>query len=246
MKWFAFILISGSLIAGVLGAVQAYLPRLDLPDAQLVGLTLNAPAGRAAAGPDGKPQPRVDKGAVLTAEMLAELRAAGVQRVRVKEFALARWTGAGWFAAACAGLLAGAALLRGAARRRLHAAAGGAAQAGGQRPAAILAELQAAVAALDGRLAVLAPTERLRILLDELARIQQAHIAPFLDTRPLLLARLGLGRYAALMDRFAAAERQLNRAWSAAADGVADEAAACVSTGVALLGEARARLPDAP
>lgn len=244
MKWFAFTLISVALVTGVLAAVQAYLPRLELPDAQLVGLTLNAPAGRAAgAAPDGAPRPLFEKGAPLTVEALAALRAAGVERVRVKEFSLARWSGAGWFAAACAGLLAGAILLRRAARRRLAAA--GAASGSAGDPDRILTDLRAAVATLDARLPALGTDARLRAILDELTRVQQTQIAAFLDTRPLLLARLGLGRYAALMDRFAAAERRLNRAWSAAADGVADEAVACVSAGLALLDEARQRLPRA-
>jgi hypothetical protein len=244
MKWVAFILIGVSLVAGVLSAVQAYLPRLDLPDAQLVGLTLNAPAGRAAAL-DGQPRALFEKGAVLSAAALAELRAAGVHRVRVKEFSLARWTAAGWFAAACAGLLVGAVLLRRAARRRLAGAedAGG---GGASDPDRVLADLRAAVAALDARLPTLAADARPRAILDELTHIQQTHVAALLDTRPRLLARLGLGRYAALMDRFAAAERQLNRAWSAAADGVADEALRCVAAALALLDETRARLTGAP
>ena len=40
-----------------------------------------------------------------------------------------------------------------------------------------------------------------------------------------------------IMDRFAAAERQINRAWSAAADGVYAEAETCLTTAVDRLDE---------
>ncbi|NIP97176.1 MAG: hypothetical protein GWO24_28580, partial [Akkermansiaceae bacterium] len=50
----------------------------------------------------------------------------------------------------------------------------------------------------------------------------------FVDSRSQLINRLGMSGYARLMDRFAAAERQLNRAWSAAADRVLDESVECL------------------
>ncbi len=66
--------------------------------------------------------------------------------------------------------------------------------------------------------------QRLDAIVERLGEIQKTHLAAFVDARPRLVAKLGLGGYAELMDRFAAAERQLNRAWSAAADGYFDEA----------------------
>ena len=53
-------------------------------------------------------------------------------------------------------------------------------------------------------------------------------MADFIDARQALIGRHGLGGYAMIMDRFAAAERQINRARSAAADGVYDEAETCL------------------
>ena len=69
-----------------------------------------------------------------------------------------------------------------------------------------------------------------------------AHVPPFIAARPALVARLGLGGYAQLMDHFAAAERQLNRAWSAAADGYATDAVECLDNASTLLGEAEQRM----
>jgi hypothetical protein len=51
-----------------------------------------------------------------------------------------------------------------------------------------------------------------------------------------------MGGYAELMDRFAAGERQINRAWSAAADGYLDEATRCLSNVPAMLAEAEQKL----
>ena len=47
MKLLAYLVITASLLVGVIGAVTAYSPRIDAPDApaRLAGLHLNAPAG---------------------------------------------------------------------------------------------------------------------------------------------------------------------------------------------------------
>ena len=78
------VLVTASLIAGLFGALTAYLPSLGLPDSRLIGLTLNAPAG-VRADVAGKSEPIAAKDARLTPDLLATLRAAGVRRVRVKE-----------------------------------------------------------------------------------------------------------------------------------------------------------------
>jgi hypothetical protein len=54
--------------------------------------------------------------------------------------------------------------------------------------------------------------------------------------------RFGVVRAAEIMERFAVAERSLNRAWSAASDGDADEAAEALQEARLVLEEARARL----
>ncbi len=61
-------------------------------------------------------------------------------------------------------------------------------------------------------------------LLNGLDDLQKTHLNAFVEARPQLIARLGLARFAEVMDAFAAAERHINRAWSATADGVPEEA----------------------
>ena len=60
--------------------------------------------------------------------------------------------------------------------------------------------------------------------------------------RDVLVGTLGMAGFAALMDAFSRLERTLNRAWSAAADGVLDEAQRCVDEAVALAPEVERRL----
>ncbi len=48
-------------------------------------------------------------------------------------------------------------------------------------------------------------------------------LAAFADARESMIPRFGLAGYAEVMDRFARAERLINRAWSASADGYIDE-----------------------
>ena len=64
---------------------------------------------------------------------------------------------------------------------------------------------------------------RLLLILERLSELQRTHLNAFVEARTPLIARFGLGKFAEIMDRFAACERQINRAWSAAADGVFDE-----------------------
>lgn len=241
MKLAAFLLITVSLCVGVIGSITAYMPPLGLPDAELVGLTLNAPAGNTSADPRA-PKPIGAKGQTLTAELLASLRGAGVERVKVKEFAFGRWPEWWMFAAGCAGLGAGALLVRSMRRKGAPAAT---TKGGGPRlsPERTLEALQAEVDALRARLRATGTEEgRLALILAEISRMQQTHIASFISARPELTARLGMGGYARLMDSFASGERQINRAWSAAADGVETEAIACIDDASALLGESRQRL----
>jgi hypothetical protein len=84
--------------------------------------------------------------------------------------------------------------------------------------------------------------ERFGLILTRVGELQKTHMIAFVEARPVLIARLGLGGYAELMDRYAAAERQLNRAWSAAADGVYEEAVQALEVAGVLLDESLARL----
>ena len=79
--------------------------------------------------------------------------------------------------------------------------------------------------------------DRQHAIIERLGEVQSTHVPAFVDARPLLISRLGLSGFAELMDRFAAMERQVNRAWSAAADGVEDEALDCLERASALAAE---------
>jgi hypothetical protein len=50
----------------------------------------------------------------------------------------------------------------------------------------------------------------------------------FADLREAMIAAYGLDHYARVMTEFALAERTINRAWSASADGYVDEVAQCL------------------
>ncbi|MFU8829682.1 MAG: hypothetical protein ACNA8P_09650, partial [Phycisphaerales bacterium] len=70
--------------------------------------------------------------------------------------------------------------------------------------------------------------EKLEAIVRRIGFIQRDDVPAFVADRPALVNRLGLGGYAELMDNFAAMERQLNRAWSAAADGHLPESETCL------------------
>lgn len=239
MRLLANLLVTAALIAGLFGAVTAYLPPLSLPDSALAGLTLNAPAGLRSAA--GAPQALAAKNTRLTPEILAALRANGVRRVLVKEFAWSRWTGCWTFLAGCVGLAAGAVLKRAGARRAHTPAAG--ASVPTHSPEAALGAIRTAVDALRAELPGLPDrAARLRRTLEVLTDVQERLVPDFVAQRPLLTAWLGLAGYARLMDGFAAGERQLNRAWSAAADCIEAEVIDCLDRGAELLEKTAAML----
>ncbi|MEC9372592.1 MAG: hypothetical protein VYC34_02065, partial [Planctomycetota bacterium] len=72
--------------------------------------------------------------------------------------------------------------------------------------------------------------------------LQRGPVVSFIEARPALVGRFGLGGYAELMDRFAAMERQLNRSWSAAADRVYVESSDCLMKTAALIREVEAKI----
>ena len=184
------------------------------------------------------PAPIAQRGAEITPELVAELRQSGERRVRVREFALARWTGVWLFLLGCAGLLAGGLFLRQQARRAAaHEPTGGA--SGAVDPAQTLAAMRREVASLleaDG-------DDLNRRVIDRIGHLQLNLMPAFIDARPRLVTAFGMAGYARLMDAYAAAERALNRAWSAAADADRAEAIASLQRGLALLDESARRLP---
>jgi hypothetical protein len=245
MKLVAWVLIIVGLVLSIVSAVTAYSPKTTLADERLrtsagAPLTLGAAAGKQVV--DGKPQALAKSGETLTPELLAQLRAAGQNRVRVKEFAFARWSEWWVFALGCLGMFAGAMMMRVASASQVEPGAKGLAEPGGGADSELQA-LRAELAELRKELSATAdPGLRIQLIVDRAERMTAAHVPPFIAARPQLVARLGLAGYAQLMDRFAAAERQLNRAWSAAADGYLDEATECLDNASVLLEEAEQRM----
>lgn len=62
--------------------------------------------------------------------------------------------------------------------------------------------------------------------------------AAFAESRESMIPAIGLQQYAEVMDNFARAERFVNRAWSASADGYVDEVWTCLEAGEAAMREA--------
>lgn len=245
MKILGFLIITAALVLGVSVAPTAYVPPLDLPDERLVGLTLNAPAGEIRTDellPHENGEPIATPDTEITAELLAQLRDNGIDRVRVKEFALSRWSGRWWFLLAVAGLLGGAALVRMDTRRRL-AASSDDSQTSTATPEATLATITDTINGLRRDLPQMAEAhEREAAIIQRLGEVQAVHVPAFVDARERIVARHGLSGYAGIMDRFAAMERQINRAWSAAADAVDEEAIDCIERASALAEQTRAAL----
>lgn len=241
MKILAYVLITVGLIVGSLAAVTAYVPSLDGAG----GLTLNADAGRSA---DDATQPLVSPAAseepiVLTDTLAAALAEAGVQRVRVKEFAFGRWDHKGLFLLALGALLAGGLIIRREEQQQIAALLGRDA-AEHETPGYALEAARRSVDQLLGELAGQRPEEQMHHITDRLDGIQQTHLAAFVDARPELIGRYGIAGFARIMDSFAAAERTLNRAWSAAADGVLPAAIEALEIGMAHLEETQRRLAE--
>jgi hypothetical protein len=239
MKVLGQLLIWGSLGVGALAAATAYLASLDEPDERLVGLTLAAPAGETVATEDA-PEPIARSGEQITPETLASLRAAGIRNVRVNEFSFARWRGRWYFLSALGGLALGAWLSRsspagprGAGREAARAAS----------PKDTLEAVQTAIDRLRDQLPGLPDdASRLETVVAQIGHLQKTHMEAFVEARPAVIASLGLAGFAAVMSSYAAAERQINRAWSAAVDRVLDEALACLDEASARLGDARQTL----
>jgi hypothetical protein len=244
MKPVGSLLVTISLVLGTYAASTAYLVPIESIDPGAAPATLHAPAGRSEAVPPQpllRPGPR-DAPLILDATHLEMLRDAGVDRVHVKEFSLRRWREAWLFGLSVAGLLAGSLMVR-TAIRRAAIAAGAVVGGADERPEALLdtalGRARRLRDELQGAPATPAMLARIAACVESL---QAECFDPFVERRRELVAELGMGGYAQLMDRFAAAERQFNRAWSAAADVVPVESAWCFGQGILLLEEARGRL----
>jgi hypothetical protein len=242
----ALLVISVSLVLGVVGAATAYSPRTSLPASafQVEGgyATLAQPAGLRDA------PPIAPAGAQVTPETLQLLDAAKVERVRVKEFSIARWSESWMFLVGCVGLGIGAGIIRfGRATSAGTADSPASGTALARPPQQALAQLRSDVDALIAdRVHQPDPGARMRAILDRVSVFQRTTMPEFVEGRPTLIARGGLGFYSSVMTPYAAAERALNRAWSAAADAHLPEAEESLDTAVVRLQEAAAKLGDDP
>lgn len=166
--------------------------------------------------------------------------------VKVKEFGLLRWPFWWMFMASAGGLGAGALMVRTATKRALRASV--LSQPGGKAvgsPTALLEEVRRTVSGLLNEMPAMPSEEaRLEAIVERLGAVQRNELAAFAEARQALIARLSMSGFAGLMDRFATAERRLNRAWSAAADGVFEEAFVSLQSSVAPLEEAIERLHE--
>lgn len=179
-------------------------------------------------GGDG--QVVVPADAPLDPATLAIIRDVGARRVIIKHPAgksgalLRNWSGRWYFLLAVSGLVVGAFFIRSSARKAVEQTEGVHTIA---KPEDLVARLCDEVAALRASLPGLPDDEaRLRAIIHQLGEVQAVLIPAFVETRPVLVAQRGVGGFARVMDLFAAAERKINRAWSAAADGVLHESVA--------------------
>ena len=106
---------------------------------------------------------------------------------------------------------------------------------------AALADLIVDVENLEPRLEKMAPSE-ITAYIDD---VMTEKLIAFADGRDSITSEHGLAVFAEVMTQFAAGERAINRAWSAAADGYLDEVVACISRGRQCLIEAQAELKSA-
>jgi len=243
MRYLASLLITASLVLGLYSALTAYVVPLDAIDPATETVRLNAPAGQS---PDDPSQPLVtpadlDDG-VLTDDAVNRLEAAGVDRIRVKEFAIGRWTGKWWFLLSCAGLIGGGVMLRREKKRAVMLTL--------QRTADHEESAEHALTEVRERLASLKqaleaetdPAERRSLIVHRIDALQRGPLMAFVGARAELTGKLGVAGYAQLMDRFAASERQINRAWSAAADENLEEAMDSLDVAVERLEETAERM----
>jgi hypothetical protein len=232
MTWLANLLMIVGTSLGVYGAASAYYVPIDAPDAEIIDLTLNDNAG-AKLGEKAQLTPLFQRGQKMDAVTLAALRensqgiaghVAPWRFVRVKEFSWARWPGK-WITSA--GTLM---LLVGALIARRHRDAGAAMIDEGSMIPITSESLGKLGAEIDQLLArpTASETAANQQICDVTDELQKRWITPLLRAQNALVAQQGIGRAADPLATFAAVERNLYRAWSAAADGYVEEAIAAL------------------
>lgn len=147
---------------------------------------------------------------VLTPGLINALDASGTERVRVKEFAFGRWQLSWLLGVSVVAMLVGVFIVRNETKKMI---AKSVADAQGSTETPEVA-MRRTGECLDRAMA----TTNVHDALVPLTEIQRDHFPVIVDSRNLLVGRMGLAGFAAFMDEFSFLERQVNRAWSAAAD----------------------------
>jgi len=169
------------------------------------------------------------------------IREAGIERVIVKHTndlgtTISNWTGKWLFLGSALGLVVGALMLRTAAKREVEAVDTG--EIVRASPEKIAGQIRAAIADLRGSLpAIDSRTAKEAAIVHALGEVQAELVPAFADTRPALIGKRGMGGFATVMDKFAAMERQINRSWSAAADGALEESTEALDNAAVLADE---------
>ncbi len=179
-------------------------------------------------------------------ELVTDGETRKVQYVNVKRFSPFGWPYWWAFALSAVGLFAGSMMVRTASKREIaaHAAEGGTEGAKPRKsPLETLAEIRMGIDKLRADLPnASSDKDRTHLIVDRIGAMQKNQLSDFVDARPVLIGKMGLGGYAELMDRFAAAERQINRSWSIAADGFYAESAECLENAAHLLVETQEKM----
>ncbi len=233
-------------VVGSAAVLTIYQPKVTTQDSALVGLTLDrkktiyvAPQS----APDSPEQIVYNRNDTVTPEMLENLRQApNVSRVVVREFAWRAWTEWWIFLIGSAMMVCGAIFLRLHSRREIAKVADLDHQSEASPQSSVIA-MRAALERLAHELPSL-PDDSMRCdtIVTRLDVAQQSYVPNFVNGRAALIGKHGLAGYAGIMDRFATLERQINRAWSSAADGYFDESAACIAVALETLPEVEQRL----
>ncbi len=247
MKILGPLMVALGLVLGVLSGTTAYLVPVERIDPARDRVELHAPAGHVG-GAGEAPRPVLEPGPagvplVIGEDELRILREAGVSRIHVKQFSMRLWREWWLFGVAALLLLGGALMGRRARRLALEKSAVAGVGASGVPTPALLDEALVVAKRLAEEIDVTPVDDEsvLRRLRDGVDDLRERFFEPLEFGRAAVIEQLGMAGYARMMDRFAAAERQFNRAWSAAADDVGDEAVRCLREGVKLLAEARER-----
>ena len=177
--------------------------------------------------------PLVETGTELTPQVQFQLRQNGVTRVRIKEFTFQRWELSWLFVLAAAGLILGARIVTRAAAREIveHGSTRQSGQVNNPQQA-VQTILDIARSLHEDLPKLSTESEKANVILTRIDRVQKHLSMQIVDSRNILISQLGLTGFAEFMDAYSRMERALNRAWSAAADGVLDEALDCISAAV--------------